>query len=313
MRDDNEFISYSSYEKTFWDSMRRKNVDLTMFSRNLSTTTGLPLPLENITEFFKQLREKDFFRRYATVVDISDGRAHIWATDSEEPALFKSAGEGYPVEDLRNQFRKLGVETKKMVTLSRIHEDFVGDESFDIVTYLTGHIARRFAKAEENAFINGNGVKTPIGILDDENGAQTGVTSQSPSAITYDEMISLYFSLDKDYRTGAIWVMNDRTALAVRKLKDEDGNLLWNKDKDTILGKKVIISNYMPDIEAGAKCVAFGDFSFYWIINESDFTIRVLKDTFVMQQMVGYLSSFLLDGKLLRPEAIKVLKVAQSA
>ena len=126
-------------------------------------------------------------------------------------------------------------------------------------------------------------------------------------------MISLFFSLDKDYRTGAIWVMNDRTALAVRKLKDEDGNLLWNKDKDTILGKKVIISNYMPDIEAGAKCVAFGDFSYYWIINESDFTIRALKDTFVMQQMVGYLSSFFLDGKLLRPEAIKVLKVAQSA
>ena len=107
--------------------------------------------------------------------------------------------------------------------------------------------------------------------------------------------------------------MNDSTALQVRKLKDEDGNLLWNKDKDTILGKKVIISNYMPDIEAGAKCVAFGDFSFYWIINETDFTIRVLKDTFVMQQMVGYLSSFFLDGKLLRPEAIKVLKVAQSA
>lgn len=126
-------------------------------------------------------------------------------------------------------------------------------------------------------------------------------------------MISLYFSLDKDYRSNAIWVMNDRTALAVRKLKDEDGNLLWNKDKDTILGKKVIISNYMPDIEVGAKCVAFGDFSYYWIINESDFTIRVLKDTFVMQQMVGYLSSFFLDGKLLRPEAIKVLKVAQSA
>ena len=313
MRDDNEFISYSSYEKTFWNIMRRKDEDLTMFSRDLSETAGLPMPLENSNEFFKQLREKDFFRRFATVVDISDGRAHIWATDSEEPATFQGAGEGYPLEELRDQFRKLGVDTKKMVTLSRIHENFVGDENFDIVSYLTGHIARRFAKAEENAFINGDGVKTPIGILDDENGAQTGVTSQSSSAITYDEMISLFFSLDKDYRSNAIWVMNDRTALAVRKLKDEDGNLLWNKDKDTILGKKVIISNYMPDIEAGKKCVAFGDFSFYWIINESDFTVRVLKDYYALQQMVGYLSKFFLDGKLLRPEAIKVLKVAQPA
>ena len=173
-------------------------------------------------------------------------------------------------------------------------------------------MARRFAKAEENAFINGDGVKTPIGILDDENGAEIGLTSGSSSEITYDEMISLFFSLDKEYRSNAIWVMNDKTALAVRKLKDEDGNLLWNKDKDTILGKKVVISNYMPDIEAGKKCIAFGDFSFYWIINESNFTIKVLSNYYATQQMVGYLSSFFLDGKLLRPEAIKVLKVAES-
>lgn len=312
MTNDNEFTTYSSYERTFWDVMRKKTADVSSFGEHLSASYGIPLPQPNIEMFFKQLRDRDFFRRYATVVEIENSRAHIWAIDSEEPATFQDIGDPYPLEELRSLFRKKGIDPHKVVTLSRIHEDFIGDENFDIESFLPKHVARRFAKAEENAFINGNGVKTPIGILDDENGAEIGLTSESSSSITYDEMISLFFSLDKDYRSNAIWVMNDKTALAVSKLKDEDGNLLWNKDKDTMLGKKVVISNYMPDIEAGKKCVAFGDFSFYWIINESNFTIKVLSNYYATQQMVGYLSNFFLDGKLLRPEAIKVLKVAES-
>mgnify|MGYP000252523318 FL=1 len=57
--------------------------------------------------------------------------------------------------------------------------------------------------------------------------------------------------------------MNDKTALALRKLKDNDSNYLWNQANDTILGKQVIISEYMPDIEAGTKPIAFDDFSYY--------------------------------------------------
>ena len=312
MNKDNEFTAYSSYERAFWNVIRNKEEDFSAFDPHLSVGYGIPLPQPNIVEFFKKLREKDFFRRYATVVEIRAGRGHIWAIDSEEPATFQSAGDEYPLEELRQLFNRKEIDTHKVVTLTRIHENFVLDENFDIEQYLPNHIARRIGKAEENAFINGNGVKTPIGILDDDNGAKTGVISESSSAITYDELISLYFSLDKDYRSNAIWVMNDKTALQVRKLKDEDGNLLWNKDKDMIMGKKVVISNYMPDIEAGKKCVAFGDFSYYWIINESNFTIKVLSNYYAAQQMVGYLSNFYLDGKLLRSEAIKVLKIKET-
>ena len=75
-------------------------------------------------------------------------------------------------------------------------------------------------------------------------------------------MISLYFSVDKEYRRNGIWLMNDKTALALRKLKDIDGNYLWNQTNDTILGKQVIISEYMPDIETGTKPIAFDDFSY---------------------------------------------------
>lgn len=83
------------------------------------------------------------------------------------------------------------------------------------------------------------------------------------SNLTYDDVIALYFSVEKEYRRNGVWLMNDGTALALRKLKDADGNYLWNQANDTILGKQVIISEYMPDIEVGTKPIAFGDFSYY--------------------------------------------------
>ncbi len=96
--------------------------------------------------------------------------------------------------------------------------------------------------------------------------------------MTYDDVISLYFSVDKEYRRNGIWLMNDKTALVLRKLKDNDGNYLWNQANDTILGKQVIISEYMPDIETGTKPIAFE----------------------------------FLDGKLVRNEAIKVIQMADA-
>lgn len=70
--------------------------------------------------------------------------------------------------------------------------------------------------------------------------------------------------------------MNDKTALALRKLKDIDDNYLWNQTNDTILGKQVIISEYMPAIETGTKPIAFGDFSYYWIVGRKPVSVRTL-------------------------------------
>lgn len=113
-----------------------------------------------------------------------------------------------------------------------LDEDFVSDTGFNIEKYLTEKFGKCFGKAEDNAFVNGTGEDEPTGILHDRNG---------------------------------VWLMNDGTALALRKLKDADGNYLWNQANDTILGKQVIISEYMPDIEVGTKPIVFGDFSYFSI------------------------------------------------
>lgn len=106
--------------------------------------------------------------------------------------------------------------------------------------------------------------------------------------------------------------MNDRTALALKKLKDAYGNYLWNQVNDTILGKQVIISEYMPDIEVGTKPIAFGDFSYYWTVGRKPVLVRILLEKFVVYDQIGYLAFELLDGKLVRKEAIKVIQMADA-
>mgnify|MGYP006402135367 CR=1 FL=1 len=107
--------------------------------------------------------------------------------------------------------------------------------------------------------------------------------------------------------------MNDETAMALRKLKDADGNYLWRSTDDTIFGKKVIISEFMPNAEPGKKPVAFGDFSYYWVIGRRPIGVRTLSEKFAALDQLGYLAYEFLDGKLIRPEAVKVIQMKAAA
>ena len=113
----------------------------------------------------------------------------------------------------------------------------------------------------------------PKGILHDTDGAETGVTVSGD--ISFDDVLGLYFSVDKRYRSNGVWLMNDEMALKLKTLKDQNGQYLWNQNSDTILGKPLRISEFMP---SDGKPVAFGDFSYYYIIDRVPLTVRPLID-----------------------------------
>ena len=165
-----------------------------------------------------------------------------------------------------------------------------------------------FAAAEENACINGNGVTQPVGILHTEHGAETGVTVAG-TAIGFDDITALYFSLKPEYRSNGSWLMNDNTAFALRRIKDSCGNPIWRHSDDTLFGKPVVISRFMPDAAAGAKPIAFGDFSFYWLFERGSAFIKSLNEMYAVQEQAGFICSKHIDGKLVRAEAVKVLEV----
>ena len=107
-----------------------------------------------------------------------------------------------------------------------------------------------------------------------------------------------------------MWIVNDETALYLRTLKDSNGNYLWNHSDNTILGKPVEYSPYMPGIESGKKPIAFGDFSYLWLVERQPLSVKVLKEKYILEGQIGYAAYERLDAKLIVPEAGKVLQLA---
>ncbi len=194
----------------------------------------------------------------------------------------------------------------------KVSEELLNDSVFDLESYIAREFARRIGTKEEEAFFTGDGTGKPLGILAASGGAETGVTAASATAVTADELMDLFYSLKSPYRKNAVWILNDSTIKAIRKLKDNNGQYLWQPSlvagtPDTILGRPVKTSAYMPAIAAGAKTIAFGDFSYYWIADRQGRSFKRLNELYAANGQVGFLGSQRVDGKMILPEAVKVL------
>jgi HK97 family phage major capsid protein len=273
--------------------------------RNVETGT-YSMPNSTNNKYMTALEKESLFRNIGTTIKAYDFGYRIFAKDSNDLAQWIPEGESIPIYDGIDDFTINTVDSWKLAAFVKMDEAFIRDAGFDIENYLINRFAKNFGRAEDNAFINGTGIQMPTGILNAINGADVGITT---AEITYDNVIGLYFSVKPEYRRNAVWLMNDETALALRTLKDSTGNYLWRDSDDTILGKRVIISEYMPNAESDSKPIAFGDFSYYWVIGRSPASVKTLSEKFALHDQIGYLAFEFLDGKLIRHEAVKVIQI----
>lgn len=303
-------INSTAYYNDFWNEMRGIQVVADSFYNNReSKTNAYHLPEASNKKYTAALQKESVVRQLATVVNASRSDSRIYAFDCEGQAEW---GEGNDADDMNNEddFKRFDVQAYRLSELVKLGTVFTSDQSFVIEDYVIGKMARCFGTSEEQAFINGTGVNQPTGILHATDGAETGVTAESDSVISYDEIIRLYLSVDKKYRKHGTWIMNDETALALRTLKDSAGNYLWKDSNETIFSKPVQIVDSMPSIGKGQKVIAFGDFGNYWLVQRFPMTIRTLKEKFAVRGQIGYLGCEYLDGKLIRKDAVKVLQMA---
>jgi HK97 family phage major capsid protein len=210
-------------------------------------------------------------------------------------------------------FTQVTLSAYKLGTMLKVSDELLNDSYFDLEAYIAAEFARRIGAAEEEGFITGNGISKPTGLLNATGGASLGVTAASATAITMDEVLDLYHSLKSAYRKNATFLVNDATVKAIRKLKDGQGQYLWQPSvqagtPDTILNRPVISTQFMPTAEAGAKTILFGDFKYYWIADRQGRTFKRLNELYAANGQVGFLASQRLDAKLILPEAIKVLQ-----
>lgn len=302
------------YKRNFWNAMRMKapgSQILNALQVGSDTEGGYLVPDEFERTLIEALEEENIFRRIAKVIQSNSGDKKIPIVASKGSAAWVDEEGTYGESD--DEFGQASLGAYKLGTLIKISEELLNDSAFDMESYIAKEFSRRIGAKEEEAFFTGNGTGKPTGILAATGGAQVGVTTAGSTAITADEVIDLYFSLRVPYRKNAVWIMNDATVSAIRKLKDGQGQYLWEPSlvsgvPNKILGCEVITSPYMPTIAAGAKTIAFGDFSYYWIADRQGRIFKRLNELYATTGQVGFIGNQRVDGKLILPEAIKVLK-----
>ena len=304
------------YRQNFWNMMRSKTpMPTVMNALQIGTDSegGYLVPDEYERTLVEALEEENIFRQLAKIIQTSSGDRKIPVVATKGTASWIDEEGAYLESD--DSFSQVSIGAYKLGTMIKVSEELLNDSVFDLESYISREFARRIGAKEEEAFFTGDGSGKPLGILAATGGAETGVTAASATAITADELIDLFYSLKAPYRRNAVWVLNDSTIKAIRKLKDNQGQYLWQPSltagaPDLLLGKPVRTSAYMPAIAADAKTIAFGDFSYYWIVNRSGILVRTLAEKFALSQQTGYLACEYLDARLLRSEAIKVLKLS---
>ena len=301
------------YKANFWNAMRSK-VPLPSVVNALEEGTdsegGYLVPDEYERTLVEALEEENVFRQLAKVIRTSSGDRKIPVVATKGTASWIDEEGAYTESD--DSFGQVSIGAYKVGTMIKVSEELLNDSVFDLESYIAKEFARRIGAKEEEAFFTGDGSGKPLGVLAATGGAETGVTAASSTAITADELMDLFYSLKSPYRKKAVWVLNDSTIKAVRKLKDSTGQYLWQPSlvagtPDTLLGRPVKTSAYMPVIAAGAKTIAFGDFSYYWIADRQGRSFKRLNELYAANGQVGFLGSQRVDGKLVLSEAVKVL------
>jgi HK97 family phage major capsid protein len=306
-----EFTGRASdaYHQAFWNAMRGNRVVTNDLSVGIDTQGGYLAPDEFERTLVQALEEHNIMRQLARLIRTSSGDLQIPVVATKGTAAWVDEAGQIPTSD--GSFGQVTLSAYKLATMIKVSHELLNDSAFPLESFLAQDFGRRMGTLEEEAFLVGDGTKKPTGVL---NTAQIGKTAASATAVTFDDIMDLYHSLKSPYRNKAVFIASDLTIKALRKLKDSTSQYLWQPSvvagtPDTVLGRPIYVSGYMPQIAATAKVMAFGDFSYYWIADRQGRTFERLNELFSVTDQVGFKATQRVDGKLILPEAVQVLRM----
>ncbi len=302
------------YKKAFWNQMRGRSTYEVRNALQVGELTegGYTVPDEFEHQLIEGLEDENIMRSLVHVIRTGSGDHKIPIVASHGTGSWVEEEGTIPESD--DAFNQISLSAHKFATMIRISRELLNDSAFDLAAYIAHEFTRRAGAAEEQAILTGDGSHKPIGLLHDTYGAQVGVTAASATAITADELIDMQHSLKSGYRRKACWIMNDATISAIRKLKDGQGQYIWQPGikegaPDMLFNQRVLMSNYMPLIASGNKVILYGDFSYYWLAEREGRTLERLNELYAVTDQVGFKMTERLDGRLILPEAVKCLKM----
>ncbi len=263
-------------------------------------------------------------RAIANVVHVESTSFDV-LIDHTEPSAGWASETAATAETTTPSIDRIQIPLYELNAMPKASQRLLDDSAFDIESWLAGRIAQKFATAEAAAFVSGDGADKPTGFLNHTAVADatwtwgnlgyiaTGVDGDFNGG---DSLIDLVYALGAEYRANGTFVMNSKTAGAVRKLKDADGRHLWSDglaagEPARLLGYPVLIAENMPDIATGSDSIAFGDFRAGYTIAERP-DLRVLRDPFSAKPHVLFYATKRVGGDVSDFAAIKLLRFAVS-
>ncbi len=264
---------------------------------------GYLVPEEYDKRIIDVLTGENIMRTLGTKIKTSgDHKINVAAT---KPAA-SWIEEGEPLVWGDATFEQILLDAHKLHVAIKVTEELLYDNTFGLENYIITQFGKALANAEEDAFLNGNGQGKPTGIFAATGGGKIAATT---TTLKGDDIINLVYALKRPYRKKAAFIMNDKILAAVRILKDSDGQYMWQQslkegEPERLLGYPIYTSEYAP-----TNMIAFGDFSYYNIGDRGTRSFKKLTELFAGNDMVGFVAKERVDGKLVLPEAVQILKI----
>lgn len=265
---------------------------------------GYLVPEEYDSRLIDTLEEENIMRKLGRVITTS-GEHKINIAATKPAAAWIEEGGALSFGDAT--FSQILLDAHKLHVAIKVTEELLYDNAFGLESYIIDQFGKALANAEEDAFLNGTGVGQPLGLFAKTGGGTTAETLTA--ALKADDILNLIYALKRPYRKNASFIINDKNLAAIRKLKDNNGAYMWQPsyqagEPDKILGYTVHTSAYAPE-----DAIAFGDYSYYNIGDRGTRSFKQLTELFAGNGMIGYVAKERVDGKLILPEAVQILRL----
>lgn len=293
------------YRKAMLNAMRSnfRNVS-NVLQEGVDADGGYLVPEEYDKRLIQALDEENIMRSLGSKITTS-GQHKINIAATKPAAAWIEEGGALTFGDAT--FDQIYLDAYKLHVAIKVTEELLYDNAFGLENYIITQFGKALGNAEEDAFLNGDGTGKPTGIFDATKGGNIYTTLTA--ALKSDDILDLIHGLKRPYRKSASFIMNDSVLVQIRKLKDNNGQYLWQPSyqagvPDRLLGYKVYTSAYAPE-----DAIAFGDYSYYNIGDRGTRSFAELRELFAGNGMIAFLAKERVDGKLVLPEAVQITKL----
>lgn len=299
------FRASNEYKTAMLDAMRCNFKRVSdVLQKGVDADGGYLVPEEYDRRIIDIMHEENIMRKLGTNINTS-GQHKINIAATKPTAAWIEEGGALQFTDAT--FSQTLLDAHKLHVAIKITEELLYDNAFNLENYIITEFARAISNAEEDAFLNGDGRGKPLGLFANTGGGT--YIKKTATALSGDELINLIYSLKRPYRKNASFIINDKNIALLRLLKDNNGAYMWQPsykegEPDTFMGYKLYTSEFAPE-----GSIAFGDYSYYNIGDRGTRSMQELRELFAGNGMIAYVAKERVDGKLILPEAVQILKI----